>query len=304
MPSDIFKTLIEREIDIFAATFSKDSNSLFKGSGNILIHPGEYGMYRERCLKNILQKILPKNYSISDGFIITSKNSVSTQCDLLIHDSQVQPIIDNNLAKFFPVEDICGIIEVKSDLSKAAFTYALKKLANTKKLQDQKCTYTVPHNQNAFLNFDYIPSFLVCNKLKFDVTTINFEEIYNGIDRKYWHSIILSLGDGISTYHFKIADFQETNPRLYTFWKFERHVTNVDTDFFWTESTIAVNSSENEKLIQKISPTQFEIDSRNKYHHVLLFLSGLLFSTSSYNKPHTEVGSYLGMTASFFDKNI
>ena len=304
MPSDIFKTLIEREIDIFAATFSQDSHSLFSDTNNRLIHPGEYGIYRERCLKNILQKTLPKNYNISDGFIITSQNSVSTQCDLLIHDSQVQPIIDNNLAKFFPVEDICGIIEVKSDLSKSDFTSALKKLANTKKLQDQKCTYTDPHNQNAFLNFDYIPSFLVCNKLKFDATTINFEEIYNGIDRKYWHSMILSLDDGISTYHFKISNFQETNPRLYTFWKFERHVTNVDTDFFWTESTIAVNSSENEKLIQKISPTQFEIHSTNKYHHVLLFLSGLLFSTSSYNKTHTELGSYLGMTASFFDKNI
>lgn len=304
MPSDIFKTLIEREIDIFAATFSQDSKSLFKDSNNKLIHPGEYGMYRERCLKNILQKALPKKYSISDGFIITSLNSVSTQCDLLIHDSQVQPIIDNNLAKFFPVEEIYGIIEVKSDLSKTDFIAALRKLAATKKLQDQKYTDGSFHNKIHFLNFDYIPSFLVCNKLNFDVTTIDFEEIYCDIDRKYWHSMILSLENGTSVYHFKIAEFKETNLHLYKFWTTEQNVTNVYTDFFWTESTIDIETINHTRLMQKIAPQEFHINPTDKYKHVLSFLAGLLFSIGSYNKVPTEIGRYLGMTASFFDENI
>lgn len=44
MASDIFRSLIEQKIDIFASTFGDNANKLFK-SNNKLIHPLEYGMY-------------------------------------------------------------------------------------------------------------------------------------------------------------------------------------------------------------------------------------------------------------------
>ena len=49
MPNKIFSTLLERQINQFIETYQKDSNIIFKDFNNTLIHPGEYGMYREQC---------------------------------------------------------------------------------------------------------------------------------------------------------------------------------------------------------------------------------------------------------------
>ena len=67
---------------------------------NKIFHPLEYGMYKEKCAKELLSFTTGKDIGISDGF-----------------------------AKFFPIEIIRGIGEVKSTLNKSQFTKTLKKLA-------------------------------------------------------------------------------------------------------------------------------------------------------------------------------
>lgn len=41
---------------------------------------------------------------VSDGFIITSKNSISTQCDIIIYNSNTVPLISDGIARMFPIE--------------------------------------------------------------------------------------------------------------------------------------------------------------------------------------------------------
>lgn len=41
MSSQIYKTLLQRQIDNFIDTFGQDSNSLFKDMKGKLIHPGD-----------------------------------------------------------------------------------------------------------------------------------------------------------------------------------------------------------------------------------------------------------------------
>ncbi|MGD9678722.1 MAG: hypothetical protein AB7V16_10315 [Vulcanibacillus sp.] len=47
MSSEIYKTILNRKIDNFKSMFSRDSNSIFRDQTNKMIHPGEFGMYRE-----------------------------------------------------------------------------------------------------------------------------------------------------------------------------------------------------------------------------------------------------------------
>lgn len=224
MASKIFNTILQRKINMFVNTFSDDSESIFKNEINKLIHPGEYGIYREACLKELLTCIMDKDVGVSDGFIITSEDKVSTQCDVLIYTSKVMPIIDNNTAKFFPVESVLGIGEVKSNLNKTKFKEALLKMATNKKLFDQrKGVYTGKYSH--FNEYKYPLSFLVCKRLDFDIANINFEEIYGEIPREYWHNIILSLEDGCIAYEL---DFKELPPKMLE--RFREAGGNLESD--------------------------------------------------------------------------
>ena len=198
MASDIFRNIIKQKIDIFASTFADDANALFKKEGN-LIHPGEYGMYRERCARELLESVCNRSVSISDGFIISSKNNVSKQCDVIIYESDTFPIIDNGIAKFFPVEIVKCIGEVKSNLKKHELKEALVKLANNKKMflerrGVQKADYFLEEK-------DEIISFLICNHMDFKIEEVDFDDIYQDVeDIRFRHNMILSLQDGLFLY--------------------------------------------------------------------------------------------------------
>ncbi len=114
-------------------------------------------MYRERCLKDILSYFLDKNYTISDGFIINSNNEVSTQCDVIIHNSKIMPLIDNNISNFFPMEVISSIGEVKSTLSKDQLKEILRKLAKNKMLFSNRISTS--QNQRLIIMDAVLPLF-------------------------------------------------------------------------------------------------------------------------------------------------
>ena len=79
MANSIFMNIYLQKLREFVNIFSNDSESIFKAHGDTLIHPGEFGKYREETTKNILKMLLKKSYGIGDGFILTSKDTVSTQ---------------------------------------------------------------------------------------------------------------------------------------------------------------------------------------------------------------------------------
>ena len=54
-------------------------------------HNLEDGKYREYLIKNILNKIVPKKYSITNGFIVDSDNNRTEEIDIIIYDSNYVP---------------------------------------------------------------------------------------------------------------------------------------------------------------------------------------------------------------------
>lgn len=211
MSNKIFTSILDEKIHFFRFAFEQTSKNVFFDENNKkLNHPGEYGAYRESVTKDFLKMIIPSRLDIGNGFLMSDKGTVSKQCDIIIYDKTSTPLIENNeKQRFFPVETVCAIGEVKSDLSKSAFIEAINKLARNKKIKEEM-TNPSPLKRNNTGKFspenypyDNIFSFLICNRLLFD-----FSEIVNNIDSYYesdiqqWqkHNLILSVNDGLLCY--------------------------------------------------------------------------------------------------------
>ena len=80
-------------------------------------------MYRERIVSDLLKPFLPSRLAVGTGFIITHQNKQSTQCDLIIYDKENTPVIENGDQRFFPVECVIGVVEVKNISSILEVTY-------------------------------------------------------------------------------------------------------------------------------------------------------------------------------------
>lgn len=182
-----------------------------------LVHPGEYGNYRERLVKRWLRIYTPERFGISSGFLINSDNKISTQCDIIIYDRDKTPQIQaTDDQVFFPIETVAIVGEIKSDINSATElnTY-LEKLSELKKLREgvkfPTPYFTVtPERYNPTQNsLDNIFTFLICNKINFDLTKnpINYKS-----ELKHKHNLILSLNDGLISYVVKAGSPQIAIP--------------------------------------------------------------------------------------------
>lgn len=284
MGNKIFRTIIERKIDTFANTFASDSKSIFKNDTK-LIHPLEYGMYREKCFKELLEFILNKHTAVADGFIITSTEEVSTQCDLIIYQSNVIPLIDNNIAKFFPIEIVNGIGEIKSDLSKKEFKEALQKLARNKMLTEKRKGSEIS-SKGTFGEYDYLNSFLVCNKFNFDITSVDYNEIYDQIPRAYWHNAILSLEDGLLTYKLNFKELP--NPMKDNF---IAKKGNIEAKPVIWEYPVHIENKE----VYNCSDNFIRADENKKYAHVIHFLTIIKTSLEFQKQFNFDFVNYLDL---------
>lgn len=207
----IFKAIIYEEARKFVESFSNTAKTIFVNKNGKIYHNGEYGMYREAVCKEFLKSFTPTYLDINQGFIITPDDRVSTQCDILIYDKENTPMIQSGeKQRFFPIETVVGIGEIKSTLSKSDLKKAINKLARNKALRDfSKPTKAIRIDKSVDdKNFNHpynnIFSFLICEKLDFKLDNINevINELYdNDIEYKFRHNVILSLKDGIIMYN-------------------------------------------------------------------------------------------------------
>lgn len=260
MANRIFDTILQRNIGNFVATFVDDSKSIFYDKEQ-LIHPGEFGKYRENSLKELLKYFT--KYKISDGFIITDKNSVSTQCDVIIYDNEDLPILENNNTQFFTIESVIAIGEVKSSLSFTKFKDALIKLAkNAMLFEESQSTIKKKGYGN---EHDTPITFLVCKNLTFDISNPRFDEIYKGIDRKYWHHGILILEQCFFHYIF---EFKHLRKPYRT--DFINKGFDIESKSAFERSFVTLSGNQYE-----CSHAIKEIEEQNKFYHIMMFLAGL-----------------------------
>lgn len=211
MSNEVFDSLFRERADVFRSAFSTVSTELFYDSvTKRLRHTGEYGMYRESIVRDFMKFIVPRGLDISTGFLITSMNDISTQCDVVIFDSRMTPLYqEGDRQRFFPIESVFCIGEVKSTLSKQQLTDALNKLAVVKSLGERVENPSIirksPPGPFDPVNhpYDLFPSILICQKLNFDLANIENEidGLYDsGVQHRHKHNMLLSVEDGLLSY--------------------------------------------------------------------------------------------------------
>lgn len=271
MPNDIFESLLKEKIDFFRSSFSMTSKTVFYDkTKKRIFHTGEYGTYRESIVKDFLLFIVPRSLNISTGFIITNMNDISTQCDVIIFDSKLTPLYqESDRQRFFPAESVHCIGEVKSTLDKSSFKKAINKLAKIKALSESmllspviikkgtKGAYDPVNNP-----YDMIPSFLICQKLNFDLSNIAVEidGLYEPeIEYRHRHNMILSIEDGILAYY-------DNNGKTLPY------------------SRLGGNNLRN----------RFTMPDTNSYLHFKLFSSYMFLTTSSKTLFYPDMSDYMG----------
>lgn len=269
------------KIDKFIEDFKGASRELFYDKeAESLIHPGEFGTYREKIVVELLRSFLPKGYDCGSGFIVNNCNEISTQCDIIIYNDYTPLFSDHANARFFTIETCAAVGEVKSVLSKKDLKEALIKLSNIKKLRSNiSQPYILKSRFSDFRppdnHSDQILTFLVCERFDFNIDKIEEEinQFYHDEDilPSNRYNMILSLDDGLFTY-YEVIDSESVTiqyPVLagvalnslrvcgedkYNYFKlFMAHTYNavIDTTILLPEMTIYMGASDNQKLIFK-----------------------------------------------------
>ncbi|MDD5731801.1 MAG: hypothetical protein PHU42_02835 [Patescibacteria group bacterium] len=201
----IIKNITVENYNNFKNSFVNAKEIFWDDKNNKLIHPGEYGIYREDLVKKWLSSYIPEKFGVSSGFIVNSNGYVSTQCDIIIYDKEKTPTIEGvGKQRFFPIETVSCVGEIKSDINTVEDlkTY-LKKLAEIKE-EREKVKNSDPYYGCKKLDFNprknpfhNIFTFLICHKFKFsiDLNKINYTE-----NHRFKHNLVLSLQDGILDY--------------------------------------------------------------------------------------------------------
>ena len=96
----------------------------------------EKGDEREARLKAFLETYLPHKYAIGKGEIVDLAGNTSRQCDLVIYDRTISPILYSGKEfQIFLAEFVYAVIEVKSMLSYKELSAAIENIKSVKKLQ-------------------------------------------------------------------------------------------------------------------------------------------------------------------------
>lgn len=211
MGNKIFQSILDEKVENFRLAFEKTSKDLFwNAEEKKLIHPGEYGTYRESVCKDFLRLLTPHYLDISSGFLINDSDEISTQCDIVIYDAKSTALIENSdRQRFFPVETTVGIGEIKSNLSKADFKTAINKMARNKIMRESIKTPVALKRESygefapSEYHYDSIFSFLICKKLDFNIENLvhDINSLYDSDIKPYQkHNLILSIEDGLFAY--------------------------------------------------------------------------------------------------------
>ncbi|CAD7381530.1 hypothetical protein XCY_002270 [Xanthomonas arboricola pv. juglandis] len=209
--------LLDEKIDEFRRSFLVSSRQLYFGPDGKPLHNGEFGGHREVTARTLVSQFTPERMAVDSGFVVNSRGKVSTQCDIVVYDTGSTPLIRNaNYQRFFPIESVCAVGEVKSILKLSEAKDALIKLAKTKALRDTihepsyvyraRASPGTPRYRPEHDELDQLVSFVICEKLDFDVASKLGELVgcYNSAAPRrpfcHQHNLLLSVEDGLLAY--------------------------------------------------------------------------------------------------------
>jgi hypothetical protein len=217
MSNNRYKVALGRLIENFKRDFLDFSREQYKSetTQNRLSHAGEFGGTREEIIKSLLSTVVPSSRKIATrGFILNANNKTSKEQDLIIYSAADTPILTLENTKFFPIETVVCVVQVKSVIqSKKELKKILEDLSEVKKLRSDMGLCSViwraenVWNSNAYYKnklCDQVATFLICEKLNFKITPEEIDKLYEPELPAYLkHNLILDIKNGLYGYKVK-----------------------------------------------------------------------------------------------------
>jgi hypothetical protein len=177
-------------------------------SGSIEHRPAK-GRWREASVvEAFLAKHLVGNVRVAHGGeIITTDGDTSGECDIVIYDADVRPILTSAAYSVFPVEIVYGVIEVKSKLTTKELESAVAKLSAIKRLT-KRAFLATPVKRRPRLNLygESLEDFPIFTFIfaydSIDLTSIGskLDELQEGVEPRYHLDGIWVLDKGYFSY--------------------------------------------------------------------------------------------------------
>jgi hypothetical protein len=272
----IYVSLIDAQLRAFASDFRDTARNVFYDENTArLIHPGEFGGFRESLVRDLLLRSLPESYGVSQGFIISPEGDVSSQCDIVVYSRAYAPVIQSpEQQRFFPVESVVAVGEVKSILPRAKLQEACVKLSRVKEMRANLRAPAIgfsvhktigPYSAREHL-LDQIATFIVADQVQGSLKDIQ-AAVNNASAPPFRVNIILSIDRWCSSYQ----DLKGI------FWPYP-----VDVD-------------ENNKVVQDILPLVIHTATNDQLSHLRLFLRFMQLLATRTTILYPDLGGYWGM---------
>lgn len=101
--------------------------------------PEETGLQREKEIRNVLEKYLPKRCSLGKGIVESADGERSLGQDVVIYDAMVCPLLFGGEDQgVYPIESVYAAIEVKSYLDSPTLKDSVKKIESVKRLRKRR----------------------------------------------------------------------------------------------------------------------------------------------------------------------
>lgn len=100
-----------------------------------LDHPTSKGTESEDAWIQLFRDYLPRRYDVHRAFVVDSKDQVSEQMDIVVHDRQFSPFVLNADNGFHvPAESVYAVLEVRQTMNLGNVEYAAGKIASVRRL--------------------------------------------------------------------------------------------------------------------------------------------------------------------------
>jgi hypothetical protein len=184
----------------------------FENIKNSNPHFAERGAEAEIILSDFLNQHLPKRFAAGSGLVVDSKNSISSQTDVIIYDAENSPIYrKGDRVLILPNDNVSAVIEVKSNLSKQELEDAASKIASVKRLEkspitdiDQPVTFSpLITTKTLGIVFAYESS------TSLETLAENLRDINRDVPSDQWIDLVVILDKGVIGYLVQLPFSQE-----------------------------------------------------------------------------------------------
>lgn len=100
-----------------------------------LEHNGVKGAMREALMSELLRPLLPPDFGVATGVIISADNEQSPQQDIIIYNKRILPPFLTDGPALIPVESVVATIEVKSTLTAEELKKAYENVTGVRRLR-------------------------------------------------------------------------------------------------------------------------------------------------------------------------